>query len=134
VQVDTLPAAVFFRRAGSNSAEPEFSAQMSIFSNPAGVGLENMNALVRTASAERGYGTANRGRYSTPAMDAALAAAEAEFDVAKREDMVRKATESAMADYAVVPIFFMKASWGLKKGLKMLPRGDQYTFANDITQ
>jgi peptide/nickel transport system substrate-binding protein len=133
VQVDTLPAAVFFRRAGSNTAEPEFSAQMSIFSNPAGVGLENMNALVRTASAERGYGTANRGRYSTPAMDAALAAAEAEFDVAKREEMVRKATEAAMADYAVVPIFFMKASWGLKKGLKMLPRGDQYTFANDIT-
>ncbi len=47
-------------------------------------------------------------------MDAALAAAEAEFDVAKREDMVRKATEAAGAEHAVVPIFFMKTSWGLK--------------------
>jgi peptide/nickel transport system substrate-binding protein len=131
-QVDTLPAAVFFRRAGTLAAEPEFSAQMSIFNNLVGVGLENMNSVVFTVDPARGYGSSNRGRYSSPALDQALAAAMATFDAAKQVALVQEATRMAMADQAVIPIFHMKASWGIRRGLAMQARGDQNTYANDV--
>ena len=130
--VDTLPAAVFFRRAGTPSSDPEFSAQMSIFSNLVGVGLENMNSVVRTADAAIGLGSSNRGRYSSAALDQALADAAGAFDPARQAELVRIATRMAMEDQAVVPIFHMKASWGVRRGLTMQPRGDQNTFANDV--
>ena len=131
-QVDTLPAAVFFRRAGTLSAEPEFSAQMSIFNNLVGVGLENMNSVVYTVDPAHGYGSSNRGRYSSPVLDLALSTAMATFDPAKREALVREATRMAMADQAVIPIFHMKASWGVRRGLTIQARGDQNTFAADV--
>jgi peptide/nickel transport system substrate-binding protein len=131
-QVDALPAAVFFRRAGNAASEPEFSAQMSIFSSLSSIGLENMNSLVRTASASLGFGASNRGRYSNPALDRALELAETTFDDALREQRVREATEMVIADQGVIPVFYWKGSWGLRKGLTLQPRGDQYTYPTGI--
>ncbi len=131
-QVEALPASVFFRRAGSDAAVPEFSAQMSIYSNLVGLGIEDMNALVRSVDSKRGFGASNRGRYSSAALDQALADAGSTFDDAKRDVLVQKATEMAIADQALIPVFFMKASWGLRRGLAMQARGDQNTFASDV--
>ncbi len=130
--VDTLPAAVFFRRAGTASAEPEFSAQMSIFSNLVGVGIETMNSVVRSVDPALGLGGSNRGRYSNAALDAALVEAAGTFDPAVQEDRVRGAVRLAVDDVAVIPVFHMKASWGVRRGLSMVARGDQNTFANDV--
>lgn len=130
--VDTLPAAVFFRRAGTASAEPEFSAQMSIFSNLVGVGLETMNSVVRSVDPALGLGGSNRGRYANPRLDAAITTAAAAFDPAQAEALVRDAVQIAMQDVAVIPVFHMKASWGVRRGLAMRARGDQNTFAADI--
>lgn len=130
--VETLPAAVFFRRAGNATTEPEFSAQMAIFSNLVGVGIETMNSLVFTVDATRGYGSSNRGRYSSAGLDASLSAAMAAFDPSEQERLVRAAVRQAIEDVAVIPIFHMKASWGLRRGLGLVARGDQNTFANDV--
>ena len=130
--VDTLPATVFFRRAGTPSSDPEFSAQMSIYSNLVGVGLENMNSLVRTSDPQLGLGSSNRGRYSRPALDRALAAAATAFDPVAQDALVRTATQLAIADQAIIPIFHMKASWGIRRGLTMQARGDQNTYASDV--
>ena len=45
---------------------------------------------------------------------------------------VTRAVAFAMEDAAALPIFFWKGSWGLRRGLTMTPRGDQYTYASDI--
>lgn len=131
-QVDAMPASVFFRRAGTATADPDFSMLMSIFSGLPGTGQENMAALLRTFDAPTGLGMANRGRYSSPALDRLLATADATMDDAQRERLVAQATTLAMEDVALMPIFFWKASWGLRRGLTMTPRGDQYTYATDI--
>jgi peptide/nickel transport system substrate-binding protein len=131
-QVDAMPAAVFFRRAGTATTDPDFSMLMSIYSGLPGTGQENMAALLRTFDPATGLGSANRGRYSNAALDRLLAAADAEMNDAARERMVADATRLAMADAAIMPIFFWKGSWGLRRGLTMTPRGDQYTYATDI--
>ena len=131
-QVEALPAAVFFKRGGNARSDSEFSAQMSIYSTLVGLAVENMAALVHTTDAARGFGVANRGRYANPALDRLLADASASFDPTQRTRLVRQAAELAIGDGAVIPIFFMKGSWGLRRGLTMAPRGDQNTYATDI--
>jgi peptide/nickel transport system substrate-binding protein len=130
--VEALPAAVFFRRAGTATTDPEFSMLQSIYSGLPGTAQENMTALVRTFTPSLGLGAANRGRYSNPAMDDLLARADAEVDDARREALVAQAVTLAMEDAALIPIFYWKGSWGLRRGLTMTPRGDQYTYATDI--
>jgi peptide/nickel transport system substrate-binding protein len=131
-QVDALPAAVFFRRAGTATADPDFSMLMSIYSGLPGTGAENMAALLRTFDPATGLGVANRGRYSNAELDRLLARADATMEDAERERLVAQATTMAMEDAALMPIFFWKGSWGLRRGLTMTPRGDQYTYATDI--
>jgi peptide/nickel transport system substrate-binding protein len=131
-QVDAMPAAVFFRRAGTATTEPEFSMLMSIFSALPGTASENMAGLLRTYDPATGLGTSNRGRYSNPELDRLLATADATMDDAERERLVARAVTLAMEDAAALPIFFWKGSWGLRRGLAMTPRGDQYTYATDI--
>jgi peptide/nickel transport system substrate-binding protein len=131
-QVDAMPAAVFFRRAGTATTDPEFSMLMSIYSGLPGTGAENMAGLLRTFDPSTGLGAANRGRYSNADFDRLLATADATMDDAERERLVAQATKMAMEDVALIPIFFWKGSWGLRRGLTMTPRGDQYTYATDI--
>ena len=35
-------------------------------------------------------------------------------------------------DLATIPVFYLKGAWGLRQGLTMEPRGDQYTLATGI--
>ena len=131
-QVDAMPAAVFFRRAGTATTDPDFSMLMSIFSGLPGTAQENMASLLRSFDPRSGLGSSNRGRYSNPQLDALLARADAEVNDAERERLVAQAVTMAMDDVALVPIFYWKGSWGLRRGLNMQPRGDQYTYATDI--
>jgi peptide/nickel transport system substrate-binding protein len=131
-QVDALPASVFFRRAGTATSDPEFSMLQSIYSGLPGTAQENMTALLRTFTPSLGLGAANRGRYSNAQLDDLLARADATVDDAARDRLVTQAVTMAMEDVALVPIFYWKGSWGLRRGLTMTPRGDQYTYATDI--
>lgn len=131
-QVDAMPAAVFFRRAGTATTDPDFSMLMSIFAALPGTAAENMASLLRTFDPPTGLGSSNRGRYSNAELDRLLARADSTMDDAERERLVAQAVSMAMDDVALVPIFFWKGSWGLRRGLTMTPRGDQYTYATDI--
>jgi oligopeptide transport system substrate-binding protein len=48
----------------------------------------------------------NWGKYSNPAFDAALAAAQREVDIVKRGEMLVQAERIALDDHAVMPLFF----------------------------
>jgi peptide/nickel transport system substrate-binding protein len=131
--VETLPAAVFFRRAnGGANGEPEFTAFMAIFASSTGVASESMSTILRTPNRALGHGPLNRGRYANPALDAALDRVDASFDDAERERLMGAAARIATEDNAVLPIFALRASWGVRRGLTLTPRGDQYTFATGV--
>jgi peptide/nickel transport system substrate-binding protein len=131
--VEALPAAVFFRRAnGAPGQDPEFTAFMAIFASSTGVGSETMATILRTRNAATGAGSLNRGRYSNPAFDAALDRVDATFDEAERERLSGAAARIAIEDNAILPIFALRNSWGLRRGLSLTPRGDGYTMVTGI--
>ncbi len=133
--VEALPTAVFFRRAnGSATQDPEFTAFMAIFASSTGVASESMSTILRTRDAARGHGSLNRGRYSNPALDAALERVDETFDDAERERLMGTAARVAIEDNAILPIYSLNASWGVRQGLTVTPRGDAYTFATGIRQ
>jgi peptide/nickel transport system substrate-binding protein len=131
--VDAMPAAVFFRRAnGGQGQDPEFTAFMAIFASSTGVASETMATIMRTRDAARGHGSLNRGRYSNPALDAALDRADETFDEAERDRLTGLATRIAIDDNAILPIFSLRASYGVRRGINLTPRGDGYTMATGI--
>src|SRR5690606_29424510 len=76
-----------------------------------------LSSLLRTYDQETGSGAFNRMRFSSPEFDAALAAALEEFDPAKRREMLAEATRIAFAQTPIVPLYWQKLGWAMKKGL-----------------
>ncbi|NKE46678.1 ABC transporter substrate-binding protein [Roseomonas frigidaquae] len=131
--VEPLPAAVFFRRANGNATQdPEFTAFMAIFASSTGVASESMTTILRTRNRATGAGSLNRGRYSSAALDVALDRVDSIFDDAARERAMGDAARIAIEDNAIIPVFSLRASYGLRRGLSIVPRGDQYTYATTI--
>jgi peptide/nickel transport system substrate-binding protein len=131
--VEALPSAVFFRRAnGGPGLDPEFTAFLAIFASSTGVASESMATILRTRDPARGHGSLNRGRYSNPALDAALDRVDTTLDDAERERLTRAAVRIAMEDHAILPILSLRAGYGVRRGFTLEPRGDGYTFATSI--
>ncbi len=91
-----------------------------------------MTTILRTRDLQRGTGSLNRGRYANPAFDAALDRVDEAFDEAERERLSGAAARIAMEDNAILPIFALRNSWGIRRGLTLTPRGDGYTMATGI--
>lgn len=73
-----------------------------------------LQSLLHSYDKEAGKGAFNRVRYSNPDFDAALQAAQEEFDDAKRVAMLEDATRLVFADTPVVPLYWQKVHWGSK--------------------
>jgi peptide/nickel transport system substrate-binding protein len=133
--IETLPPAVFFNRAsvGANG-QPEFSFILVGWSADTGETSGSLKPLVGTFDKEKGSGTANRGRYTNPELDKLIALAQATVDDAKRGEILAKACEMAMEDVAIIPSHFQVNTWGVRKGLKAVPRADEYTLAMSVTK
>lgn len=132
--VETLPPAVFFSRAsaGGPDKQPEFSMILAGWSAGTGEPSDSLKALLGSYDAKLGRGSANRGRYSNPAMDAVLDKALATVDADKRAALLAEAAEIAMNDVGLIPIHYQKNTWAAKKGLKVTPRTDEYTLAMSV--
>jgi peptide/nickel transport system substrate-binding protein len=131
--VEALPSAVFFRRAnGGQGQDPEFTAFLAIFASSTGVASESMATILRTRDAARGHGSLNRGRYSNPAFDAALERVDATLDEAERDRLSGQAARLAIEDNAILPVYSLRATYGVRRGLTLTPRGDGYTMATGI--
>ena len=78
-------------------------------------------------------GTTNRSRYSNPAMDKLVDESADIMDTAKRGEMLARASEVAMADFAMLPIHFEHSVWAMKKGLEFSGRADQQTMVYQVT-
>ncbi|MBN8900891.1 MAG: ABC transporter substrate-binding protein, partial [Rhodospirillales bacterium] len=96
--VEPSPWSNFISRAGKQ----EFSVFLLGWGVSSGEGTNPLRAQLATWNAQRGLGTANRGRYSNPKLDAMIDQAMQTMDDKAREKLVQDATALAMADVPVI--------------------------------
>ncbi|MGZ5034987.1 MAG: hypothetical protein ACXWAC_17480, partial [Usitatibacter sp.] len=118
-EVEALPGAVFFTRA-SKQEFSAFSAQYGAEDS-----MNSLRALVATYDPSRGYGTANRTRYSNPVVDNLLTESLTTMDDELRQKKLERAINFAMADQPVIPVFFPIFDFAAKKGLVVKPQAQR---------
>ena len=91
-----------------------------------------LNSLLVTPNKERGVGTTNRSRYSNKEMDALVERSATLMDDAERDAVLARASEMAMADFAMLPIHLEHSVWAMKKGIEFSGRADQMTMVRDV--
>jgi len=126
--VEPSPWTNFIGRAGRQ----ELSVFLVGWGNATGEGTNPLRSLVATVDPARGFGVANRGHYSNPAVDALLAQALGTAEGKVREPLVQQATQLAMEDASIISIHIQKNIWGTKPSLQHTPRVDEETRAMDV--
>ena len=129
-QVVVQPGNVFFTRASAR----EYTLIMGGAAAETGEASSVMRPLLATFDPARGDGSGNRGRYSNPEFDRLLRQALATVDDAQREALLRQATEVAIGDMGVIPLFFLQNSWASRGGISYRPRSDGWTLAVNATR
>jgi peptide/nickel transport system substrate-binding protein len=132
--VETLPPIDFFNRASSGGGgRPEFSFILVGWSSETGETSSPLRSLLGTFDRDLGRGTANRGRYSNPGLDALIDEALATVDDATRQDLLAKASELAMDDVGLIPSHYQINIWAARKGLTYSARADEFTLAMNVS-
>lgn len=132
-RVETVPISILFRRRSAGmEGRPDMAAFMLGYGAPNGLATSALTSLVQTMDRDRGRGGNNYTGYSNPKLDRMIETAMTEPDEMKRGALVREATRIAIGDAAVVPVYFTKAIWGLRRDLTLTPRADSFTFVDTI--
>ncbi len=118
-EVETLPGSVFFTRA----SKQDFSAFAAQYG--AEEASNSLRALVATRDPARGFGTANRTRYSNPAVDALLTASLESMDEAARQAKLAQAIDLAMEDQPLIPVFYPVFEFAARQDLVITPRAQR---------
>ena len=126
--VVTMPSSVYFSRAN----RLEFSMMLVGWGADTGEASSPLKALLATYDREKGMGTTNRGRYSNMKMDAALVQALATVDDSKRERFLQEATEIAVGDLGIIPLYHQVNVWATRKAIGYAPRTDERTYAFEL--
>jgi peptide/nickel transport system substrate-binding protein len=134
-KVETMPPAVFFNRASQGAGgNPEFSFILVGWGSGTGEVSSPLKSLVATFDKTKGMGTANRGRYSNPVLDKVIDEALATVDDTKRGELLAKASEIAIEDVGVIVSHYQLNTWATRRGLKYVPRTDEYTIATSVSE
>jgi peptide/nickel transport system substrate-binding protein len=126
--VEALPWNSFVARAGKQ----DFSAFLLGWGTATAEGTNPLRAQIATWNPDRGMGTANRGRYSNPEVDALIDQALQTMDDGTREKIIQQATRKAMDDVPVIMLHLQKNIWAVRKGLTYEPRVDEETRAMSV--
>jgi len=124
-KVVAMPSSTFFTQA----TDLKFSFMLLGWSTGTGEASSSLKALLMTYNRDKGYGTANRGRYSNGKVDALTEDALAIVDDPKREAMLQRATELAINDTGIIPLHFQVNLWATRDGITYAPRTDEFTLA-----
>ena len=127
--IDATAPAVFFKNRDSYA----YSAYLAGWGTSTGEMSNTLNALLVTPNKEKGVGTTNRSRYSNLEMDKLVEESATVMDPDKRADLLAKASEMAMADFAMLPIHFEHSVWAMKKDIAFYGRADQMTMVQYVT-
>ncbi len=123
-KVVTQPWSVFITQASA----PNYADSVFLVGNSATTGEASfpLRAQFATVDFKTGMGSSNRARYSNPQVDDVLAQAMRTVDDGRREKLLQQVAEIAMADQAVVPLFYQDNVFATRKGYRLTPRADGY--------
>ena len=125
-KLETMPSNVFFSRG----SKLEFSFLLAGWGAETGETSSPLRSLLATYDQKAGLGTANRGRFSDPGVDALLTQALTTIDDTKRGIMLARASDKAVGELTgLVPLHYEVSTWATRKDLAYKARADQYTFA-----
>ncbi|MEN3150604.1 ABC transporter substrate-binding protein [Neorhizobium sp. IRAMC:178] len=113
VTLETFPFSIYFTKASAY----EFSLYLAGAAADTGEGLSQMINLAGTRNPDRGWGGANRGRYSSKVTDKALEDAQSTLDDGKREALLRSAVAQVYKDDGYVPLYHEFGVWGVRNGV-----------------
>ncbi len=130
VSVETKPRGPWLTEA----AQLRYSVNLAGFSpNPEVLGM--LETQIHTWNTALGLGTANRGRFSNPSIDAVIQQARATMDDAERSRLTQAATRMALAEQtALIPLYFQVNTWAMKRGIGYEARTDEMTLATSATR
>jgi peptide/nickel transport system substrate-binding protein len=130
VGVDTkvvaMPSATYF----SQATDLKFSFMLVGWGTGTAEASSSLKALLMTFNRDKGYGTANRGRYSNGKVDALTEDALQTVDDVKREAYLQRASELAINDTGIIPLHFQVNLWATRDGIAYAPRVDEQTLAH----
>lgn len=129
-QVEVVPWAVYSGRANKN----EYAVSMLAWGNGTGEASYALVNVLATVDAKKGLGASNWGHYSNPAVDRALEQATSEFDVPKREAILRESVKVVSEDVGIFPLYHYRNIWAAKKGLMVKPMTSDRTAAMMVTK
>jgi peptide/nickel transport system substrate-binding protein len=123
--VETRTRAVWL----SEAAQLRYSVNLAGFSpNPELLGM--LETQIHSWNPELGLGTANRGRFSNPEIDALIQRARTTIDDEARRTLTQQATRMALRDQtALIPLYFQVNSWAMRRGITYEARTDEMTLA-----
>ena len=123
-----MPSATYFTQA----TDLKFSFMLLGWSTGTGEASSSLKALLMTFNRDKGFGTANRGRYSNSKVDALTEDALQTVDDVKREAYLQRATEIAINDTGIIPLHFQVNLWATRDGISYAPRLDEQTLAHKM--
>lgn len=121
-KVASLPLAIYFTEA----RRFEFSFGL------VGWGFTNGDPYVILRETFQTRANNNYGRWSNEQADALLARIRVDMDKTTRDAAIRDLQRIALGDLAVIPTHFQVNVWATRKGMKLTPRVDESTLAEDI--
>jgi peptide/nickel transport system substrate-binding protein len=123
--VEVKPRGVWLTEA----AQLRYSVNLAGFSpNPEVLGM--LETQIHSWDTTLGLGTANRGRFSNPGIDAIIQRARRTMDDREREGLTQEATRRALRDEtALVPLYFQVNTWAMRRGVSYEARTDEMTLA-----
>ena len=132
IGVQTKVDAITWSNYIARASKQEFSVFFVAWGISSGEASNPLRALIHTFDATKGFGSANRARYSNPALDAVIERGMSITNDAEREVVLKQATRMAMDDVALVPLYQQKNIWGMKPGLRYVARADEATHAFSV--
>ncbi|SDW70722.1 ABC transporter substrate-binding protein [Roseicitreum antarcticum] len=129
VEVESVPTNVYFGQATAR----EFSAFMVAFGITTGESSLALRNVLGSFDEDRGWGSNNRFRYSSPEFDAALGEAFEAFDDAEREAALQEAARIAAEDVAVIPLYWEGNNWAVRANYSFTPSPDGRSLMTNIS-
>ena len=116
-EVDPMPWSSYVGQANKQA----FSAFLFGWGTGTAEASDALIAQNATFDPAKGWGAANRGRYSNPALDKLIGEALGTADDAAREKILQQAQQMAFDDVAIIPLHIQKNIWATRAGFTYVP-------------
>ncbi len=132
--IDTRVVTAPWSNFAAQASAPNYAFSLMLVGWGAGTGEASspLRSLLATVNRESGMGASNRGRYSNPQVDELLARALSTVGDGARAKLLAEATEAAVAEVGLIPLYYQVNLWAHRRNIQYLPRADEYTLAQQV--